>query len=101
MEMSRQWMYEEIVEKGGVMLGNWKERGWKQLTVRGDIYSGTEDSLSKYRKMITMATGVRWQQCGNSLQTGAKRGFGAAIVYIRLNASMNKQKEKKRGFKPA
>jgi len=32
-EMSRQWMYEEIVEKGGVELGNWTERGWKQVSV--------------------------------------------------------------------
>ena len=33
MEMSHQWMYEVIVEKGGIELGDWKEWGWKQVSV--------------------------------------------------------------------
>ena len=31
MEMSRQWMHEEIVNKSGNELGKWQERDWKQV----------------------------------------------------------------------
>ncbi|KAF8244035.1 hypothetical protein K440DRAFT_663727 [Wilcoxina mikolae CBS 423.85] len=30
-EMSRKWLYEELVVKNGMELGNWEEREWKKL----------------------------------------------------------------------
>ena len=33
MELSRQWMYEEIVNKSGNELGKWQERDWKKVNL--------------------------------------------------------------------